>query len=371
MTKILFLINNLGQGGAEKVLVNLVSGLNPEKYDITVMTVCNEGVNCQFLPEGIKYRYVFPFHVPKCFEFFKLFSPKFLHRLFIKEKYDIEVAYLQGPCGRIVAGCQNRDTKLIAWIHGTKKDKKTGSQGFRSFGEAKKIYQKFTKIVCVSQSVKEAFDSVFYTEDKSVVLYNVNQTEKIKKLSEEQTDISFSENEFSIITAGSLIPVKGFDRLIRVQKKLLSQGYSTHIYILGKGSDGNKLEALAQKEGVAQNVTFLGYKENPYAYIAKADLYVCSSYTEALSTSVTEAMILGLPAVTCDCSGMKEILGDNEAGLIAENDENALYEGIKYVLDNREILDYYRENAKKRAVDFEENTILKVHEELFDRIINI
>lgn len=72
--------------------------------------------------------------------------------------------------------------------------------------------------------------------------------------------------------------------------------------------------------------------------MAASDLYVCPSYVEGFSTVVSEAVILGLPVVTTECSGMKEILGESEYGLITENTEEALYEGMKKILSDKKML---------------------------------
>ena len=79
-------------------------------------------------------------------------------------------------------------------------------------------------------------------------------------------------------------------------------------------------------------VELTGFIDNPYPLLKKADLFVCSSLTEGFSTVVSEAIFLGTPVLTTDCAGMKDILGDSEFGLIVENNENGLYEGLKQLL---------------------------------------
>lgn len=93
--KILFLIHDLGAGGAEKVLVNLVNNMNREKFDITVMTLFDCGVNKQFLAPHIHYKTCFKHMIPGNSHLMKLLNPIHLHRWLIKEYYDIEVAYLE------------------------------------------------------------------------------------------------------------------------------------------------------------------------------------------------------------------------------------------------------------------------------------
>ena len=102
-----------------------------------------------------------------------------------------------------------------------------------------------------------------------------------------------------------------------------------------------------------EKVKFLGYQLNPYKYAAKCDLFVCASYAEGFSTAATEALIVGTPVCTVEVSGMKEMLGENnEYGLVVENNEEALYQGIKKLLDNPELLKHYKKKAKERGKMF-------------------
>ena len=157
MIKILFMIHDLGQGGAEKVLVNLVNNMDLNKYDVSLISLFGGGVNEQFLKKGIKYRSIFKKNIPGNSKLMKLLSPEKLHSLFVKESYDIEISYLEGPTARIVSGCQNKNAKLISWIHVEQHSKEIAAKAFRSFEESVKCYCKFNRIVCVSESVKVDF----------------------------------------------------------------------------------------------------------------------------------------------------------------------------------------------------------------------
>lgn len=175
--KILFLIHDLGQGGAEKVLVNLVNHMDRTKFDITVIALFGGGVNEQFLKHDIKFYAAFHQAVPGNSKLMKLFTPRQLHQWIIKDKYDIEVSYLEGPSARIISGCPNKETKLISWIHVEQHTKEIASQAFRSYGESVECYGRFHKIVCVSQSVKEDFESLYPMLPEADVLYNTNETD--------------------------------------------------------------------------------------------------------------------------------------------------------------------------------------------------
>ena len=171
MKKILFLIHDLGQGGAEKVLVNLVNHMDNLKFDITVMTLFDCGENRQFLSPKIKYKTWCKKMIPGNSHLMKLLSPERLHNIIVKEKYDIEVAYLEGPCARIISGCTDSSVKLISWIHIEQRTTKKAAISFRSIREARECYEKFHKIICVSQTVKEDFINVL----------NINGADTIKK----------------------------------------------------------------------------------------------------------------------------------------------------------------------------------------------
>ena len=153
--KVLFLIHDLGQGGAEKVLVNLVNNMDREAFDITVMSLFAGGVNEQFLNKDIRYQTIFPFSFPGNSQIMKAASPALLHKLFIRERYDIEVAYLEGPAARVIYGCNDRETGKVAWIHVEQHSLKKLSHSFRSVREALHCYTSFDRIICVSEYVKK------------------------------------------------------------------------------------------------------------------------------------------------------------------------------------------------------------------------
>lgn len=366
MIKILFVIHDLGQGGAEKVLVNLVNNMDADKFDISVLSIFGGGVNEQFLKPHIKHRSVFKRMIPGNSKIMKLFSPKTLFKFFIKDKYDVIVSYLEGPCARIVSGCTDKETKKICFIHGEEKDINTASASFRSVNDAKVCYGSFDKIVGVSKTVVNNFSSFFPDCPAYSVIYNTNESKKIEELSLEKADaLENTDAEIKLISVGSLKEVKGFDRLIRVHKKLVESGYRVHTFILGKGKLKTSLENYSKDMGVSESFTFLGYDTNPYKYVSKCDLFVCCSYAEGFSTAATEALIVGTPVCTVRVSGMDEMLGDNEYGIVCDNNEEALYESIKKLLDTPELLAHYKKQAQLRGRDFSTEETVKATQEMF------
>lgn len=364
MKKILFMIHSLGQGGAEKVLVNLVNNMDSTQFDITVIALFGGGVNEQFLKSHIKYKALFSRAIPANSQIMKIFTPKQLHKILIKEQYDVEISYLEGPTARIVSGCPHETTKLVSWIHVEQHSVKKASYAFRTEQEARTCYHRFHETVCVSQSVRRDFCSIMNFQRPCTVLYNTVESDKIMLLAKEETS-RISREKHSIIAVGSLKESKGYSRLLRIMCRLLQERYDVHLYILGIGPMKDEIEHFLKKENVEDFVTLLGYDTNPYKYVAKCDLFVCASFAEGFSTAATESLIVGTPVCTVDVSGMKEMLGENsEYGMIVPNDENSLYLGIKKLLDEPELLDYYRAKAAERGAFFSTEKTVKAVEDM-------
>lgn len=365
--RILFVMPNLKEGGAEKVLVNLANHLDKEKFDVTIRTVFRDGVNIQFIDKDVH----FDGKLPKAFRgnswLMKLFSPQLLYKWVVGDEYDIVIAYLEGPASRIVAGCPYSSTKLVAWVHVEQHDMKCAASSYRSEREAIQCYNRFNRIIAVSETVKKDFSSIFSVNVPVDVLYNTLETDKIVResclpLSREL----IRKDEFNIISVGRINPQKSFDRLARIHIKLRTNGYPVHTYILGVGSQQSDIEKIISEGHCEDSFTFLGYDTNPYKYVKKCDLFVCSSLREGFSTAATEALIVGTPVCTVEVSGMKEMLGfNNEYGLVTENSEDALYNGIRELIDNKDLLKHYKEQAKARGKMFStESTVLEVEKML-------
>lgn len=351
--KILFLIHDLGQGGAEKVLINLVNNMDREKFDISVTVLFGGGVNEPFLAPHIRYRAVFPGTIRGNKYFLRLLSPQMLHRLIVKERYDIEVAYLEGSVARIISGCTDPDTKLVSWIHVQQSNMRRLSGSFRSETEARACYDRFDQVICVSEYVRQDFTGILDYKKPCRVLYNTVESNRILMLSREAAPMMADSGDVKLVAVGSLKESKGYKRLLECIRRLREQHYPIHLYILGIGPQQQELEKLCADSGISDVVTFLGYDTNPYKYVAKCDLFVCASFAEGFSTAATEALIVGTPVCTVEVSGMKEMLGErNEYGVVTENNVEALYQGIKKLLDDKQLLAHYKNQAILRGRNF-------------------
>lgn len=374
--KILFLIHTLQVGGAEKVLVNLVNKLDKTKYDVTVMTVINTGAFRNDLDKDVKYKTIFDFkflsknkkgssgnllnktskiksfaaNMYRCL--WRYINCEKIYKKYIKEDYDVEIAFLEGIPAKIIANSTNRHSKKIAWVHVDLINEKKTEKFFKNREEERKTYAKFDNIVAVSKHVKEQVINKFnIPEEKVVVKYNPIDKEYIEKLSSEKVD-DIIKKKFTICTIGRLSVQKGYDRLLEVTKKLNDDKLEFDLWIIGVGAEENKLKEYIQENNLT-NVTLLGYKKNPYKYIRESDLFVCSSRAEGFSTVVSEAIILGKPIVTTECSGMKEMLGENnEYGIVCKNDKQSLYLSVKEIISDKNKYSYYKSKIKERKEIF-------------------
>ena len=365
MKRVLFLIHDLGSGGAEKVLVNLVNNMDKKKFDITVMTLFDIGENRKYLSKNVKYLSAHKHMMRGNSHFMKLLSPKQLHHMYIHNQFDIEVAYLEGPCARVISG-RSENTKTVAWIHGEQLNRKLATASFRNGQEADKCYNRFDRIVYVSNTVKEDFESLINLSKEGIVLYNTVESNKILELSKESAIEIVDDGLTRLVAVGSLKEVKGFDRLLRIVDRLVKEEKPVHLYIIGSGALENHFKQFIKEKQLEKFVTLLGYQSNPYKYVSKCDLFVCSSHREGFSTAATEALIVGTPVCTVEVSGMKEMLGENnEYGWVTSNNEESLYEGIVRLLYNPELLIYYKKQAEKRGMTFSSENTVNAVEKMF------
>lgn len=367
--KILFFIPTLGGGGAERVLVNLVNGMDKSKYDITVQTLFKAGINASYLNSDIHLIEGKLKQFSGNILLMKLFSPSILFKFFIKGKYDVLISYLEGACARILSGCSDDGMKKMSWVHVVHKNEADTYYSFRSKKEAVKCYESFNRMIYVSQDVMSDFTSYYPTLKSNQVVYNTNDDDRIRKMASEPLGNITLSDDINIVSVGRLIPMKGFDRLIDAHHRLKQDGIKNHVYILGTGELKEELEKQIRRNGDMETVHLLGFCNNPYKIVSRCDIFACSSHREGFSTAVTEALILGVPVVTTCVSGAYEQMGkNNEYGIVTESNVNGLYEGLKKLLQKNGRLEHYRKQAKLRGGFFSKEHAVCSVENIIDSL---
>lgn len=376
MKKVLVFVDSLSEGGVSKVLLDLLENINRDKYDITVMTLYNQGVYIENVKKYVKYKYCFD--IPnsndnslkaklyrKYWGGMLRLPESFMYKWFIKEKYDIEIAFMHGWSTKFISASNNKKSKKIAWVHADLVTWNKVDGVFKNIDHHKNAYSKFDEVLCVSKSVKEGIENK-YNVNNAKVLYNPIDIDKILKLSNEEIDITDESNNIKLISVGRLSEEKGYDRLLRVFNKLNTEGYNLKLTLVGSGEKYNELYTYIRENGLENNVSLLGYKKNPYKYVKSSDLFVCSSLSEGFSLVIGEAMALGIPVVSVECPGPNELLDYGKYGELVENSEVGLYNGIKELILNKDLYIKYKDESFERAKIFSIRSFITNVENILD-----
>lgn len=374
MKKIIFLINTLGCGGAEHVLVDIANNLNKTKFDVTIKTIYNDNIYKGQLNKNVHYKTFCGFSKNNNFvgnlirkittKLILTLPTKMLYRIFVGKEYDIEVAFLEGIPTKIMSGsCSN--AKKIAWVHTDMFNNRESLFCYKSNDDEKQSYEKFDEIYCVSKSASRAFIKRFGLEEKVYAVNNIIDDNKVIKLSKISLDFSFKKNSINIVTVGRLEKVKAFDRLIECYYKIRNDlKYPVNIYIVGDGSQYKQLQRIINKKELNNEIFLLGYQSNPYKFIKNADFYVCGSLVEGSSLTIKEALTLSKPILVTNCGIDLDNFKNGDYGLIVDNSCDGIEHGLLKMINSSDLIENMSRNIKnnyKPANDIKniENIILK------------
>ena len=342
MKKIIFGITGLTIGGAERVLVDIVNKLK-DKYQITIFTIYPKGAFEKELDKNIKLISLYKKSYEELTKIEKIIIPikvlfcgKFIYKRFINCKFDIQIAFLEGPITRIFK--YGKKIKKIAWIHND--ISKVFGNNLKSKIKLyidKINYKKYDKLVFVSNDNKEKFNNLFglkYFKNKEEVIYNYIDKNRILSLSEKKIEENIIDKTYpSIIVVARLVKQKAIDRLIRVHKKLIDEKIDHKIYIIGEGPEKEELQELIKKLDVKNSFILIGKKQNPYPYIKKADFFALLSYFEGYPMCIEEAKILNKNIIITNTAS-KEVVINYSNKVILENTEIGIFNGLKKILQN-------------------------------------
>ena len=346
--KILFTIAHLEfSNGVCNSLVELCNSLNSEEYEITVMPLfrCDKHFAQKFC-HHVRIKKAFGFYFRGFSQIIRRLPQKWLYNFFVKEKYDVEIAYQCFCSTSLLGASSNKNAKHIAWMHGYDE-------------QDIKWHQQFDYIVACAKSTAEEYKKVFKYPERITYLYNLVNESVIQEKSKETINIKETE-DFVFCSVGRLSPEKGYYRLLQCHKRLLDDGFKHKVWIVGDGPEREKLEAFIKQNNLEDSALLIGFDANPFKYVVKSDMFVCSSFNEGMSTVCVEALLLGKSVLSTEVNGAKELVCDNGCGIMVSNDDDALYDGMKYILTNKDqisryekriaIIDNLRYEDRKRAM---------------------
>lgn len=350
MRKILFVIQDLSGGGAEKVLINILNNIDYSKYSVDLLLLYEDGIYLEEINRNVKLKFVIPKRDKNKYRniynsfIHRVYTnyPRLCSQIFLNQKYDVEIAFLEGSATSFLSMSPNKHSKKIAWVHTNLLEHRASPLK----GE-KEAYKNIDKIICVSEQSKQKLLEL-YPEyvNKTRVIYNLIDKKGILNLANEKKEICM-DTQF-IVAAGRLVSSKRYDLLIKAHKLLLEEGVDQKLLILGEGELRKELEQLIKNLKVEESVLMPGFIKNPYPYIKNCDVYAMSSDYEGLPLVITEAMTLGKAIVSSDCTGASELLGYGKYGVIVRrDDEYLLKDEIKKILLNKEL----RVNIENKALE--------------------
>lgn len=391
--KILFVINDLNFGGAQKSLINLLKHLDYEFFEVDLQLMEKGGEleleipkQIELLKIPINYKYFDTSFKKVFFENFfnfkwKVILNRILYRLnfdsknslarneqirwrFLKnilpinpKKYDFAIGYLEKTPTYYVVD-KTMAEKKISWIHTDYENLKVDT-----FFE-NEYFDKIDKIVAVSNSVSDILVKLFpFCNSKITVLNNIFSVEEIKSSACQQI-LEVIKEKNVIVSVGRLVKEKAFDMAIEVAKILKNKNLDFYWYFIGDGDSRKTLEKLIKKYRLEKNVFLLGYKKNPYPYIDKATIYVQTSIFEGFALTIQEAKILKKPVICTNFTAAKNHIIDKQNGFIVDYNSNEIAEIIEELLVNKSLREKIITNIEDIKTN-EKNIIEK-----FDYLLN-
>lgn len=293
--KVLIIIPSIEYGGQEKVAVNTARMLSKE-YSVTLFVfyrgnneIDSSGINVISCGENQEDKFKIIHRLNK------------LNRLKKKFKYDVCLSF--SPSANLINILTKKNEKILTSIRGYKSI-------FTKSSRLKLIQRRTDGIICVSKGIAEKVCSYYRINRKKVyVLYNSYDFDELERLSNESVN-DYEFNQFTICNVSHMNEVKGIEHLLRAFTEVNKKDASIQLLLIGDGKLRDKLEEYSEILGVRENVTFMGYRENPHKYIKRSQLYVLTSENEGFPNSLVEAMI-HIPVISADCeTGPYEILTD-------------------------------------------------------------
>ncbi len=367
---VLFVVDERKMGGVSVLLEDMLNMIDNNKYNIDVLVLHNNGDMLDQLGKNVRVLYGTPyfsgidytmkeairslnlktiFHKLQVIFDMKsgLIKKKIIseRKKILDKKYDTEIAFKDGFTAIFTA--YGDSSKKIHWLHYEYKKTNPNEKYNKLFLD---VFRHFDCFVAVSDSVEEAFNNIYKKEDKSIVINNLVDTNKIKNRAKEKCDVLLNKKEINFVSVGRLHKQKGFDRVIEAIKmlkdnNLLPDNFKYRLY--GDGSEKTYLLDKVNEYGLNDYIFLMGEVKNPYKYIKNNDLFILSSVYEPFGLVIVEAMTLGVPVLATKNHATGELIDDRWNGYITDNSTDGIYAGMKYLIANKEEINKYKKNLKK------------------------
>ena len=362
--RFLIQIPQLIYGGAEKVLVNFADELVSRGHDVTVLEIYEKGfLKPQFDSRvhfdaicsreytekyyaslsDIKAEKAFAKKLRKCCKLafsklvgYRRFAEKLAAKRYADEHFDVAVNYLETEPPDFLLK-HIKAEKYIQWYHTDVANLDDPKDTDRLIPHILRM----DNLICVSEAAGHSFAARYpQLSEKIRVLYNFFDAGAIKEAA--AVPFSYPAGGTVLLSVGRMTEQKKYLRFLDVLAMLEREGIDFQWHVLGDGYQLEEIEARIGELGLGGRVFLDGVTDNPYKYMKNCDLFVLPSGWEGFPTVTVEAKLLGCPVLATDVSGIREQLTHGETGWIVENNETAIYEGLKQLLLHPELRESLR-----------------------------
>ena len=354
--RFLIQIPQLVYGGAEKVLVHFANTLMEQGHEVEILESYEKGFLKSEFNQGIHFyaicsnEYKQKYYASikdikqaqnvlkkllKCGKMifskivgYRRFAEYLAAKHYADKYFDVAINYLEIESPKFLLNSVNAG-KHLQWCHIDVK--KTDSM--KEIEQYVPMFAKMDAIICVAESAKRSFyDKYPQLKEKTHVIYNFFDKEKIYQSAEEP--FSYLSKVPIMLSVGRMTEQKKYIRFLEVLSRLQREGVSFEWHILGMGYQFDDIKDRIKQLHLEKVVFLDGLTDNPYKYMKNCDLFVLPSGWEGFPTVTIEAKILNCPVLATDVSGIKEQIIHGVTGWIVDNNEDAIYEGVKYLLLN-------------------------------------
>ncbi len=372
LKRVLFVLPTDNIGGTRTSLINLLSNMDKSRYDIDVLFMLHRGSlreqfkqHCRVLPQdrvllagreslrgllksGRLWSFLRGLGFAAKAKLKKEMWYESVYRKAAKKyggKYDCVIAFQEKDATEFARYIDA--PRKIAWVH------TDYSRSVRSVGEERFSYLCgfFDRVVFVSDACLNQFkENAHIDADKMLRIYNTFDTAAIIEKSGEFIPENPTDRPV-FVSVGRFCEEKSFDRAVEVAKRLKDGGYSFKWYIIGDGELFCDIQTMVAANNLEGYVELTGRKSNPYPYIKAADAMILTSIVESHPMVANEAFILSVPVVSAGFSSAKESVVHLQNGILCQNSTDSVYEGVKSVLDNPDLLKKLKANLKDFSYD--------------------
>ncbi len=377
MKKIIYVIDNLEQGGAQKLIFDIIYNLK-SSYKFTILAFEGGVFEQRFKDIGINVMVlgISPFKIGIKYPFNILKTLSWLKNQYRKIQPDIIQTHLIGADIWARMAAKKTSAKIIQTIHSaeTFRGKTSSRLGLKTYMFDRKLEKYTNLIICVSSAARESILIQGIEKKKTAVIHCGIDTDAFKPdancKKEFKEEFKINEKTTVLGTVGRLEKVKGFDVLICAIAKTKDLK-NIRLFIAGEGTEYENLKKLISKYSLNDTIILLGRRTDINKLLNMFDIFVFSSHYEGLPLALLEAMANRKTILATNVGGIPEAISNNQNGcLVKPNSPDEIADKIKYLIDNPKIASDLAQNAYRTVLDFDIKNIAKKYKSAYNKLLN-